>query len=178
MTVHVYIAASLDGYIADRNGSLDWLTGIQDPSGGDFGFAEFISGIDAVVMGRKTFDTVVDFEPWPYPKPVFVLSNTLKELPARLAGKCELIHGTPAEIIHTLAGRGLNNLYVDGGQTIQSFLSGGLVDEMVITRIPILLGGGAPLFGSLDKPIHFEFLRSESLPPGIQKNYYRLFPSK
>lgn len=173
MTVKVYIAASLDGFIADRNGSINWLTGIPTPENDDFGFSDFMASIDAVVMGRKTFETVIGFDPWPYFKPVYVLSRSLNEIPAHLAGKCEIIQGTPLDVVDQLKNRNQNHLYVDGGKTIQGFLAADLVDEMIITRVPVILGGGAPLFGPLEKMLDFEYTGCEVLPPRLQKNFYR-----
>jgi dihydrofolate reductase len=174
MSTHVYIATSLDGFIADRSGGLDWLTSVPNPTGGDFGFAEFMAGIDALVMGRVTFETVAGFGAWPYDKPVFVVSNSLAAIPATLQGKAELIHGEPSALLRTLRARGHERLYIDGGRTIQGFLAADLVDELIITRVPVLLGGGFPLFGPLAGPLDFEHVSSELLgTSGLVKSRYR-----
>ena len=115
-------------------------------------------------MGRNTFDTVASFEgDWLYPKPVFVLSSSLKDIPERLAGKVDLIQGSPGEIISYLNEYGFENLYIDGGQTIQSFLEADLIDELIITRIPVLLGDEIPLFGYLPEHSAFKHIFTEIL---------------
>ena len=160
----VYIAASIDGYIADRNNKLDWLQMVPNPDNSDFGYAAFLDGIDAIVMGRNTYEMVVSFGgDWPYSKPVFVLSHSLKLFPEKLQGKVNLIKGTPGEITNTLNNQGFENLYIDGGYTIQSFLEANLIDELIITRIPVLLGGGIPLFGKLSEHRKFKHISTEVL---------------
>src|SRR6187200_3312334 len=149
MSNTVYIATSLDGYIAREDGSFDWLMEIPNPNDSDYGFSVFLERIDGMVMGRKTFETVLGFSEWPYPKslPIFVLSNSLNELPAGLPAKVEIVRGELKKIMEMLRDRGINNLYIDGGKTIQSFLKEDLIDEMIITKVPILIGSGIPLFG-------------------------------
>ena len=132
----VYIATSLDGFIAREDGGLDWLTGVPNPENSDFGFSEFMAGIDAVLMGRLTFETVRGFKPWPYAKTVFVLSNTLTKVPAGLEGKAEIVSGSLAQVLGKLEGRGIKRLYVDGGKTVQSFLREDLIDEAWVVRKP------------------------------------------
>lgn len=170
----VYIATSLDGYIADKDGGLDWLYSIPNPDNLDFGWAEFLARIDALVMGRNTFDTVCGFGgQWPYPKPVFVLSNTLTSIPAAFSDKAELVSGPLDLLVGSLHQRGFNNLYIDGGKTVQSFLRADLIDELIITQLPILLGGGVPLFGALSEPLTFEHVGTEVLLDALVKNHYR-----
>ena len=169
----VYIATSLDGFIADKNNNLEWLHDVPNPEGSDFGFADFMDRIDALVMGRNTLDVVLSFDcEWPYSKPVFVLSNTMKEVPKGYEGKVFLINGDLNDIVKDLNTRGYHDLYIDGGVTIQSFLQADLIDEMIITTIPILLGGGISLFGSLDKPIKFKHLSAQRYADCIVKNRY------
>ena len=146
MRASVFIATSLDGFIARPDGALDWL-----PAGGGepHGYDEFISSVDTIVIGRKTFETVLAFEAWPYgTRPVVVLSATLKEVSGPEGAVCELMAGTPREVVDRLAERGREHLYIDGGVTIQGFLRAGLIQRMTITRVPVLLGSGIPLFGS------------------------------
>ncbi|MBI5223710.1 dihydrofolate reductase [Candidatus Micrarchaeota archaeon] len=169
----VYIATSLDGYIAKKGGELGWLEQFPNPDGSDFGFEKFIQGIDAIVMGRKTFEKVLEFERWPYKKPVFVISTTIKNIPKKLEKQAELIHGKPNEILERLAKRKLNSIYIDGGKTIQSFLAEDLIDELTITRVPIILGDGIPLFVKTDKEIEFEHVKTEVYKNGLVKSYYR-----
>ena len=168
----IYIAASIDGYIAKKDGSIDWLIETPNPDGSDLGFGEFIKNIDAIVMGRNTFELVLTFGSWPYAKPVFVLSSTLKSIPPELAGKAELLKGDPYAVVKELNYRKYINLYIDGGKTIQEFLKNNLIDEMIITRIPILLGEGIPLFSSLVKEQKFRLIKSEVLINALVKNHY------
>ena len=168
----VYIATSLDGYIAKKDGSIDWLLEIPNPEESDFGFGEFINNIDAVVMGRNTFEIAITFDIWPYPKPVFVLSSTLNSVPEKLISKVELIKGNPLSVVKELNSRNYYNLYIDGGKTIQAFLNHNLIDEMTITQIPILLGDGIPLFGSLIEEQKFKLKKFEVLINALVKNHY------
>lgn len=168
----VYIATSLDGYIAKKDGGIDWLLEIPNPEESDFGFGEFMKNIDAVAMGRNTFEVVAAFDIWPYTKLVFVLSSTLKSIPEKLIGKAELIQGDPISVLKELNSRNYFNLYVDGGKTIQQFLKLNLIDEMIITQIPILLGEGIPLFGALAKEQKFKLIKSEILVNALVKNHY------
>jgi len=172
VTNYVYVATSLDGFIADRDGGLDWLTGVPGPEGGDLGFADFLGGVDAIVMGRATFETVLGFGAWPYDKPVFVLSATLGGLPADLAGKAEIVTGDPRSIVVALRARGHEDLYVDGGRTIQGFLAADLIDELIITTVPILLGDGVPLFGRIGRALAFKHVGTETLTPDLTKSRY------
>jgi dihydrofolate reductase len=169
----VFIATSLDGYIADKNGSIDWLHATPNPDQIDMGYAEFTARIDALVMGRTTFETVCGFDiDWPYTKPVYVLSNTLTELPQKYEGKAELVKGTLTEIIAAIHQNGHNRLYIDGGATIQGFLKDDLIDEMIITVIPVLLGGGSSLFSGLKTPLQFKCSRSEVFLDKIVQNQF------
>jgi dihydrofolate reductase len=151
----VFIATSLDGYIADKNGSIDWLHATPNPDQIDMGYAEFTARIDALVM-----------------KPVYVLSNTLTELPQKYEGKAELVKGTLTEIIAAIHQNGHNRLYIDGGATIQGFLKDDLIDEMIITVIPVLLGGGSSLFSGLKTPLQFKCSRSEVFLDKIVQNQF------
>ncbi|WP_299017582.1 dihydrofolate reductase family protein [uncultured Photobacterium sp.] len=169
----VYIATSLDGYIADKQGELDWLYSVPNPENLDFGFADFMQRIDALVMGRNTFEIICSFDcDWPYNKPVFVLSNSLESIPASYQDKAFLVSGPVKQVVNQLNQQGYHNLYIDGGKTIQSFLAEDLIDEMIITTFPILLGGGSPLFGELTKPQSFKFIESEVLLNSLMKSRY------
>jgi len=168
----VYIATSLDGYIARKDGGIDWLTEIPNPEQSDYGFSAFMERMDGIVMGRKTFELVRTFYPWPYGKPVFVLSRTLQEVPQKQQGKAELVNGPLEEVLDTLRSRGMKHLYIDGGITIQSFLQLDLIDELIITRIPIILGSGIPLFAEMDREIRFELVRTETLSKDLVKSTY------
>jgi dihydrofolate reductase len=172
MSVRIFIAASLDGYIAASDGGLDWLNEAADPEGGDGGFSDFMKGVDAVLMGRATFETVVSFGQWPYDKPVIVLSNSLSAVPDNLAAKAQIDSGEPASLIERLGARGLHDLYIDGGVTIQRFLASDLVDEMTITRVPVVLGSGIPLFGELERSLRFRHVKTEVLTAGLVQSAY------
>jgi dihydrofolate reductase len=158
----VYIATSLDGYIADSQGKIDFLNTFTFPEGEDMGYSAFMDRIDALVMGRITFETVLGFDvPWPYEKPVYVLSNSLNEIPKGYEGKVFLVKGTLHEVLSGIHSNDHHRLYIDGGSTIQGFLKEDLIDEMIITTIPVLVGGGHPLFGQLDKLLMFECVSTQ-----------------
>lgn len=170
----VFIATSIDGYIADKNGGIDWLHSIPNPKNDDMGYVEFTNDIDALVMGRTTFETVCGFDiDWPYDKPVFVLSNKLKEIPESHRGKAFLVKGTLTEILDQIYEKGLNKLYIDGGTTIRNFLKKDLIDEMVITKIPVLLGGGSSLFAELPNELKFELIGTKTYLNQITQNHYK-----
>ena len=170
----VFIATSLDGYIADKEDGLDWLQSIPNPEYLDMGYVDLIDRIDALIMGRKTFDTVCSFDcDWPYSKPVFVLSNSMKSIPEGYEGKAELISGSLPAVIEAIQQKGHEHLYIDGGVTIQNFLKEDLIDELIITVIPILLGGGAALFGELPEKMAFEHVKKEVFLNAIVQNHYR-----
>ena len=153
----VFIATSLDGYIADKNGGIEWLNSVPNPDNNDFGYGEFIARIDALIMGRITFETVCGFDiEWPYQKPVFVLSNSLTKIPEKYRYKAHLTRGKIPEVLEEIHTKGYHHLCIDGGKTIQSFLKEDLIDEMVITVIPTLLGAGTPLFSELPRKLDFE----------------------
>lgn len=170
----VYIATSSDGFIATKDGDIDWLMEIPNPNNSDYGYAEFIDSIDALVMGRKTYEKVLSFDcEWPYSKKVFVLSNSLKEINSSVAGKVELINGPLKEIVKNLNNDGFKNLYIDGGSTIQSFLKEDLIDEMIITNVPVTLGEGIPLFKNNAHESKFKLDSTENFDNGMVKNHYR-----
>lgn len=170
----VFIATSLDGYIADKNGAIDWLHSIPNPGNLDMGYIEFTSRIDALVMGRTTFETVCAFDiDWPYKQPVFVLSNTLKKIPEDYKNKAFLVKGLLTDIIEKIHQKGFRRLYIDGGATIQGFLKEDLIDEMIITVIPVLLGGGTSLFSKLPNDLEFECTGSKVYLKKIVQNHFR-----
>ena len=172
---YVFIAKSLDGYIADKDGGIDYLNMVPNPENLDMGYNNFISKIDGIIMGRSTFDIVLSFNiPWPYTVPVLVASRTLKEIPEKLKEKVEIVAGTPLEILKIAHSKGYYKLYIDGGRTIQSFLKEDLIDELSITTIPILLGGGMPLFKDLPQEMKFEHIKTEVyLEELVQSDYRR-----
>lgn len=171
----VFIATSIDGYIADKEGDLSYLEMIPNPEQIDMGYGKLMDRVDALVIGRNTYEMVLSFGiDWPYTKPVYVLSNTISEVADNLKGKVELVKGSLQDVLASIHSKGHHNLYIDGGKTIQQFLKEDLIDEMILTTMPILLGGGAPLFADLPKSLEFELKESEVfLGEVVQRTYKR-----
>jgi dihydrofolate reductase len=165
---HVFIAISLDGYIARPDGSLDWLMHAQAsvPAGQDFGYERFMAGIDALVLGRKTFETVLGFEPWPYAgRPVYVMSRSAQlSIPQALQGEVQHTGLQPLALLQQLHAEGVLRVYLDGGELIQAFLQQDLVDSLTLTTVPLMLGQGRRLFGPLpaDRRWTLQALRHEA----------------
>jgi dihydrofolate reductase len=172
MKVSVFIGTSLDGFIARLNGDLDFLP----PGGGEpHGYDEFIASVDAIVIGRKTFETVLTMKPWPYgDKRVVVLSSLPIDFSAVVGGAVEQMAGSPAEIVSKLAASAAHHLYVDGGITIQRFLRAGLIQRLIITRVPVLIGEGIPLFGSLPHDIRLRHIATRHYPSGLVSSEYHV----
>ena len=170
---HVFVAASLDGFIAREDGGLDWLLSRDDPAE-DHGYAAFIRDKDGIVMGRGSFEAVAGLDPWPYDRPVVVLSSTLQQVPAHLAGRVRIMDAAPRAVMRALAGEGWRRAYVDGGRVVQSFLREGLIADMVVTWIPVLLGQGRRLFGPLDGDIPLRHEATHTFPSGLVQMRYRL----
>lgn len=172
MRISVFVGTSVDGFIARRNGDLDFLP----PGGGEpHGYDEFIATVDAIVIGRNTFETVAGFPAWPYGgKRVVVLSSRPVESTTANGGVVEHMAGTPADIVSRLADTGAQHLYVDGGITIQRFLRAGLVRRLVVTRVPVLIGEGIPLFGSLAADIRLQHIATRSWPGGMVQSEYHI----
>jgi dihydrofolate reductase len=174
MTVSIFIGTSLDGFIARPNGEFDFLP--QD-GGEPHGYNEFIATVDTIVIGRKTFETVLPMDPWPYAdKRVVVLSSQPLDF-AAAKGKVEQMSGAPAEIVSKLAASGANHLYIDGGITIQRFLRAGLIQRLIITRVPVLIGDGIPLFGSLPHDIRLRHIATRHYPSGLVSSEYQVVDS-
>ena len=171
MRASVFVGTSLDGFIARPNGAFDFL----DPPGGALephGYDEFFATVDALVMGRKTFETVLAFGTWPYgSKPVFVLS-TRALAPAPAGAVVERMSGPPADIVAQLAARGLRHVYVDGGNTIQRFLEAGLITRLIVARVPVLIGSGVPLFGPLPRDIVLKHVATRVYASGLVQSEY------
>ena len=170
----VFIATSLDSFIARKDGRLDWLPGSDGAQGNeDYGYVDFFESIDTLVIGRKTYELVTTFPEWPYGgKRVLVLSSSY---PKQITAIAEGVGGTsssPEELVQQLARDGARHLYVDGGKTIQSFLRAGLIQEMTITRVPILIGEGISLFGPLNSDIKFTHLATRSFDSGFVQSRY------
>ena len=169
MKASVFIGTSVDGFIARANGNLDFLP----PGGGEpHGYDEFMSTVDALVIGRNTFETVLTFDAWPYAeKPVFVLS-TRPLANAPLGAVVERMSGEPSDIVSRLEARGLQHVYVDGGITIQQFLQAGLIQRLIITRVPVLIGTGIPLFGPLPSDIALTHIATRQYASGLVQSEY------
>lgn len=171
----VFIATSLDGFIARKDGSIDWLEGATAdvPAGEDSGYGVFISTVDVLVMGRYTYEQVLTFAEWPYGDlRVVVLSGKPIEIPADISGTVTALSKSPRALVDQLGSEGAQHLYIDGGITIQSFLSAGLIDELTITVIPVLIGEGRPLFGPLEKDIALTHLSTEAYDYGFVQSRY------
>ena len=170
MKASVFIGTSVDGFIARANGDLDWLPSSDEAHGYD----EFIATVDALVMGRKTFETVLAFGAWPYgTKPVFVLS-TRTLAPAPPGAVVEHLSGEPSEIFSQLAARDFQHIYVDGGITIQRFLRAGLIQRLTITRVPVLIGDGIPLFGPLQHDLSLRHVATRQYASGLVQSEYEV----
>ncbi|HTN44423.1 MAG TPA: dihydrofolate reductase family protein [Nitrospiria bacterium] len=170
MKTIVYIGTSLDGFIARKDGDLDWLVQFEKPVRDDY--RKFIAKIDAVVTGRGTFEKALTFPSWPYDKKVFVLSKTIKHIPEKLRGKATVLSMKPRALLKYLSKEGFSNIYVDGGKVIQGFLKDDCIDEMIITRVPVLIGSGIPLFGDLDHDLPFRHVRTRVFSNGLVKSRY------
>ncbi|HEY9899612.1 MAG TPA: dihydrofolate reductase family protein [Pantanalinema sp.] len=173
----VFIATSLDGFIARQDGSIDWLDEANTlvPSGEDCGYHAFIASVDTLVMGRGTFETALGFDAWPYgDKRVVVLSSKRLEIPPELAGTVSASSEAPRELVDRLASEGARHVYVDGGITIQGFLAAGLIDALTLTRIPVLLGEGRPLFGPLTGDVALEHVATKAYDFGFVQSTYRV----
>ena len=174
MTVSVFIGTSVDGFIARQNGDLDFL---PVDGGEPHGYTEFMATVDALVIGRKTFETVLGYADWPYgDKRVVVLSGRVLDFSGvrGARGVVEQMAGDPAEIVARLTASGVQHVYVDGGVTIQGFLRAGLVQRLVITRVPVLIGEGIPLFGSLPRDVRLRHLETQHYSSGLVKSEYEV----
>jgi len=166
MKFSVYIATSADGYIATLDGGVDWLhtAGSTEADMGanqDMGFGSFIGSVDCMIMGRKCMEMISSMnltpEKWPYGNVhIVVLSHSIKEPPKNLSDKVEMFSGEIHDLVRKLENKGFKHAYIDGGSTITSFLNLKLINEMTITKAPVLLGEGIPLFGKIDDYIKLE----------------------
>lgn len=176
MKASVYIATTLDGFIARENGDLDWLPGSDgtidaDLENEDFGFNAFMDAIDTLVMGRNTYEMVASSGHWPYTnKRVIVMSSSLTEV----ANSAELKSCPPDVLYNELQESGAKHLYIDGGKTIQGFIKAGLIDEITITKIPVLIGAGISLFGPLGKDCHLNHIETKSYKNGFVQSKYEV----
>ena len=171
MKTTVFIGTSLDGFIARKNGDIDWLVQYANEEA-VHAYEEFISRIDAIVIGRGTFEKVLTFPEWPYQKKLFVLSNSIREVPGTVKNKVTVLSLKPREVLGHLSGQGFSRVYVDGGKVIQDFLKEGLIDELIISKAPVLIGNGIPLFGYLDNDLQFKHIRTEVYSNGLVRSCY------
>jgi dihydrofolate reductase len=175
MKLSVFCGVSVDGFLARPNDALDFLdTGGQEPHG----FEEFYGSVDVVVIGRKTFEVVLTFGKWPYgKKPVVVLSSRPLDFSSISGGVVEQMSGEPAKIAMQLKERGFKHAYIDGGITIQRFLASGLIDRLVITRVPVLIGEGIPLFGPVPRDIGLHHVATRCYGGGLVQSEYEIGPA-
>jgi len=171
----VFIATSLDGFIARPNGEIDWLDkqNAALPPGEDCGYNAFMESVDALVMGRHTYEKVLGFDRWPYPaKRVIVLSSNEITIPDHLREAVEHSSEEPRHLFERIASEGIEHVYLDGGVTVQSFLSAGLVDEITITTIPVLLGTGRRLFSDLPHDVSLRHQITRTFDFGFVQTRY------
>jgi dihydrofolate reductase len=176
-TGHVFMAMSLDGFVAREDNSLDWLMK-QGAEGEDTGFAEFEASNDCIIMGSESFRTILGFDDWVYTKPAIVMSSTMTkdDIPKRLDGKVTITELAPADLMQSLHAKGWNRAYVDGGKVVQSFLREGLIADLVVTIALILVGRGKRLFGETVGDIDLQLVDSKAFGSGLVSNTYRVIP--
>jgi dihydrofolate reductase len=171
MKTTVYIGTSLDGFIARKDGDIDWLTRFANDEA-IRAYEKFISGIDAIVIGRGTFEKVLTFPSWPYQKKTFVLSTSIKQVPDILGEKITVLSMKPRELLNYLSSNGFANIYVDGGKVIQEFLKEDLIDKLIISKVPVLIGSGIPLFDYLETDLQFKHIQTQVSSNGLVRSYY------
>ena len=172
--ISVFIATSIDGYIAKKNNDIDWLTKFSPPTDEnedkDCGFSKFFSSVDVLVMGRNSYDVVSHFDLWPYEgKRVIVLSSTL----TCVCEQAELFKGDITQLIKKLHSDGIKHIYVDGGATISQFMNMGLVDQLIISIIPVVLGSGIPLFSKINNDKWCQLDSSQVYSNGLVQLRYK-----
>ena len=171
MKTTVYIGTSLDGFIARADGDIDWLVQFGNAEALK-AYEEFISRIDAIVIGRGTYNKVLTFPTWPYEQKAYLLSNSIKQIPDNLNEKITLLSMNPKDLLNYLSENGLSNIYVDGGKVIQEFLREDLIDELIISKVPVLLGSGIPLFGFHNADLPFKHIQTQIASNGLVRSYY------
>lgn len=171
MKTFVYIGTSIDGFIAGENGDLDWLEKFAIPEVFDV-YSAFIKKIDAIVIGRGTFEKVLAFPAWPYKRKVFLLSSSIKELPAAIKDKVTILSTKPAAVLELLSKQGFTGVNINGGNVIQSFLKEDLIDELIVSKVPVLIGSGIPLFGELNTDLAFSHIETMAYSNGLVMSRY------
>jgi len=174
-TGHAFMAMSLDGFVARKDHSLDWLLK-QRTDGEEHGYAEFLAGVDGLVMGSGSFRTCLSFDSWPYDKPVIVLSQSMTnaDVPDELRGSVRISPLSPDQVMASLGREGWARVYVDGGKIIQSFMRAGLISDLTVTIVPILIGEGMRMFGETGRDIDLELLATTPFPSGLVSLTYRV----
>lgn len=175
ITGHVFIAISLDGCVARKDHRLDWLFK-WDTEGEDHDFEVFMDSVDGIIMGRGSYENVLNFGEWPYSKPVVVMSKSLsqEDIPEKLEGKVRLVDLDPLELMESLQREGWSRAYVDGGKVVQSFIRDGLIKDFILVTVPILIGDGIRLFGDIDSDIVLELTDLKSFKSGFVQAQYRV----
>jgi dihydrofolate reductase len=172
MRASVFIGTSVDGFIARPDGSFGFLP--EEPE--EHGYEAFVASVDALVIGRGTFETILAFPTWPYgDKRVVVLSSRPLDL-SKAKGTVGQMGGDPREIVAKLDAEGVRHAYIDGGVTIQRFLRAGLIQRLIVTRVPVLIGQGRPLFGPLDADVRLRHVATRSYPSGLVQSEYAVEP--
>jgi dihydrofolate reductase len=170
MLATVFVGMSVDGFIARPDGGIDWLPQVEE----EHGYTELMATVDAVVIGRATYETVLGFGgTWPYGRtPVVVLSTRTLDLSSHRGYPVEQMSGEPRDIVARLEARGMKHIYVDGGVTVQRFLRAGMIQRLIVTRVPVLIGQGIPLFGPLDADVPLRHVRTRDFPSGLVQSEY------
>jgi dihydrofolate reductase len=171
MKTIVFVGTSLDGFIARADGEFDWLSAFANDEA-IRAYEELSNRIDAIVIGRGTFEKVLSFPSWPYEKKVFVLSTSITVAPASLKNKVTILSMNPGALLGYLSSIGYSTVYIDGGKVIQAFLKEDLVDELIISKAPVIIGNGIPLFGYLDRDLEFRHVRTDVCSNGLVRSYY------
>jgi dihydrofolate reductase len=174
MKLSAFVGTSLDGFIARRNGDYDFL---PTDGGEPHGYEEFIASVDTILIGRNTFEVVLKLPSWPYgDKLVVVLSHRVLDL-SGIPGRVQQMSGEPTQIVEKLTSVGAKHVYVDGGITVQEFLRAGRIHDLTITRIPVLIGEGIPLFGSVPQDIKLRHIGTRQYKSGLVTSEYDVLPT-
>jgi dihydrofolate reductase len=174
MKASVFIATSLDGFIAREDGTLDWLPGADGSAVEEHGYETFMSTVDVIIMGRHTYEKVLTFGEWPFGKRQVVVLASRPAAAAPSGATVEVMNASPRMVVTRLEEQGVHHAYVDGGRTIQAFLVEGLIQRLIITRVPVLLGRGIPLFGPLSRDVALRHLRTRDFPSGLVQSEYEV----
>jgi dihydrofolate reductase len=172
--IHLFIATSLDGFIARENGSLDWLVNIPNPSQTDHGYNEMIENTDVIVMGRKTYDEVLGFGiDWPYENcKTFVVTGKQDFIPS--TGNTFILNNIDLGVVDFLKNQSSKNIWLaGGGSLVTQFLNLDAIDEMTISVVSLVLGKGIRLFAGEPAETQFETVKTELFDTGIINLVYK-----